>query len=271
MNWPLGVSTCVLGELTPETFRLCADAGIRCIEYVFPNEGTLAATLDSAERFRSAAFWVRQAGLELWSVHLPFFGSWSIDSTDNAVRSRAVELCGNLLELAHAGGAGTAVIHGSGEDEMLRDSRGRAERRAASRESLVALNDRARSLGIKLAVEALPRACLGNTAAELLDLIDFKDGPGICCDMNHMLKETPVEFIGRAGHKIITVHVSDYDGFDEKHWLPGRGINDWPGILAALERCGYAGPFLYEVRALQDAGLLSPGDIAVNWRKLRNL
>ncbi|MBN3523411.1 hypothetical protein [Paenibacillus apiarius] len=42
-----------------------------------------------------------------------------------------------------------------------------------------------------------------------------------------MLFETPEAFIDQLAPHIIAVHISDYDGQDEKHWMPGAGINNW--------------------------------------------
>ena len=56
-----------------------------------------------------------------------------------------------------------------------------------------------------------------------------------------------VKFINELGSKIITLHVSDYDFVDEKHWLPYEGNNDWVGIVTALENAGYEGPWMYEI------------------------
>lgn len=36
---------------------------------------------------------------------------------------------------------------------------------------------------------------------------------------------------------------------DERHVLPGEGINDWHAIFDALVRHGYEGPIMYEVPA----------------------
>ena len=53
---------------------------------------------------------------------------------------------------------------------------------------------------------------------------------------------------GLAG-RIGNVHISDYDFIDERHELPGNGKNDWPAIIAGLEKLDYDGPFLYEPHA----------------------
>ena len=51
----------------------------------------------------------------------------------------------------------------------------------------------------------------------------------------------------KIGDKIITVHISDYDKVNERHWLPGEGVIDWQGVLNALNEIGYKGIWLYEI------------------------
>ena len=122
-----------------------------------------------------------------------------------------------------------------------------------------------------MAVEPLPRTCLGNTLAEMALLLEGlpEDRAGICLDVNHANVGQSLEaFIARLGARIWTLHISDNDGVDEKHWLPGEGVIDWRALLRALRRAGYGGPFLYEVsrgeKAL-DARLAEFGD---NYRLL---
>jgi sugar phosphate isomerase/epimerase len=50
-----------------------------------------------------------------------------------------------------------------------------------------------------------------------------------------------------VGEKIVTLHVSDYDGIDERHWLPGEGCIDWQALRAALCEVGYDGVWMYEL------------------------
>ena len=49
------------------------------------------------------------------------------------------------------------------------------------------------------------------------------------CDTNHLLQETTEEFIRTVGGEISTLHVAEYDGIDERHWLPGHeeGVITW--------------------------------------------
>ena len=56
-----------------------------------------------------------------------------------------------------------------------------------------------------------------------------------------------MDFVHRIGKKIITLHVSDYDFVNERHWLPGEGKNDWQAIYKALQEIEYNGVWLYEL------------------------
>ena len=56
-----------------------------------------------------------------------------------------------------------------------------------------------------------------------------------------------MDFVKALGNKIVTLHVSDFDMVNERHWRPGEGKNDWKSILGALKEVGYAGPWLYEM------------------------
>ena len=49
-----------------------------------------------------------------------------------------------------------------------------------------------------------------------------------------------------------------------------EGINDWNGILGALERAGYDGPLMYEIssRPRGHEGVIDAAVLAENMRKL---
>ena len=68
-------------------------------------------------------------------------------------------------------------------------------------------------------------------------------------DVNHLLavyQDTHRDFVEALGEKIITVHLSDYDFVDEKHYFCGNGDINWDELIGLLEGIGYCGPFLYE-------------------------
>ena len=100
-----------------------------------------------------------------------------------------------------------------------------------------------------IALEDLPRTCLGNTADELNALIEGTSPERIviCLDTNHMLQEDLLEFTRKTVSRIATVHIADFDGKDERHWLPGQGINPWHEWAKLMRENNYAGPMLYEI------------------------
>ncbi|OGO83323.1 MAG: hypothetical protein A2Y21_02120 [Clostridiales bacterium GWC2_40_7] len=264
-DWMLGMSTCAFSELSFESLKKCSEAGVNCIELGFTNEGFEAISENGRKYLGKIAGLVRQNGLTLWSGHMPYFGNWSIDTPDNEIRTRSVKNCCELLEMGAGVGMSKMVIHPSSE---IQDHEDRDLHMKFSKESLCILNEKAKCLQIQLAVEVLPRSCLANTSTEMLKLIAGIEGVGICCDMNHLLQESAVEFIKKTGNRIVTTHVSDYDGIDERHWLPGKGINNWQEIVHVLVNAGYTGPFMYEVRNIQDTGPITALDIVENWNAI---
>ena len=56
------------------------------------------------------------------------------------------------------------------------------------------------------------------------------------------------EHVRRLGDRLIALHLSDYDGVEQKHELPGKGVIDWESFMQALRDVDYAGPFNYECK-----------------------
>jgi sugar phosphate isomerase/epimerase len=145
---------------------------------------------------------------------------------------------------------------------------------AYSKECLSELADFAATCGAVIAVEDLPRTCLGNCSAEMLDLISANDRLRICFDTNHMLSEPLDDFLRACGDKIVTTHVSDYDFKNERHWLPGEGDVNWKSLFDTFDEVGYEGPILYELSRAKETETMkreheiSPADFVRNHREL---
>jgi sugar phosphate isomerase/epimerase len=69
----------------------------------------------------------------------------------------------------------------------------------------------------------------------------------VCFDPNHLFDEEHTALLRAVGDRVAAVHFSDYDGLDERHWMPGEGVIDWREIVRTLSEIGYEGPYLYEV------------------------
>ena len=227
------------GAPTRELFAASKESGIEVMELSVGNKREQHDAIPLADVKR----WADEFGVELWSYHLPFF-VFNIASLNKERRSNAVETYGELIARAREIGIRHFVVHPSAEPHTQEE---RPDRIAACKESLVKLAEIGRRNDAIIAVEDLPRTCLGNCSAELLDLISVDDGLGICCDTNHLLGEDLIEFISKVAHRVVTTHISDYDFIDERHWLPGEGKVDWKAVYKTLCEGGYTGPWLYEL------------------------
>ena len=219
-------------------FTACHAAGIEVAEISLPGE------LYPGFDYRAAKSAAREGGVELWSFHLPFvFELYDISKRELA--ANAVRMLSEMIKRASDIGISRMVIHPSGEP--IADGE-RADRMERSKNSLHTLAEVSTHAGCVLAVEDLPRTCLGRSSSEILELTDVHDALRVCFDTNHLLcGESAAEFIGRVGDRIVTTHVSDYDFLNERHWLPGEGRQDWSALIDALEAVGYDGVWMYEL------------------------
>lgn len=239
-RWVTGTSTSIASTLEMSEIRA---AGLGAIELTWQKMNIFDPEIKARCDAKIAA--AQAAGLEVWSVHIPYGTDWDPSSLDPEVRKDVVDKVKRVLGYAQEWGVGRAVFHPSWEPIVPED---RARRLQACKETLSVLAEESVKYGVRLAVECLPRTCLGNCADEMEYLVGDVPALGICCDVNHLFKETPDRFIERLGSRIVTTHISDNDGNDEKHWLPGDGVIGWRAVLDALVRAGYDGAFMYEVR-----------------------
>jgi len=239
-----GTSSCFIGEVSQENFNLLATAGISCLE--ISGKMPFYEKIDFVSHPEILAERAKAAGITLWSVHLPFSKKHDISSEVKENRDLAIKLNRDIIEAAGRIGIKVAVLHPSAEPITDED---RPRRLALSREAIIYLREVADSVGMVLAVENLPRTCLCNKAEEMIALLEGT-GATVVFDTNHSLIQDNVSFLDElidAGIRISSLHISDYDFIDERHRLPGDGINNWNGILSCLERAGYTGPLMYEV------------------------
>ena len=86
-------------------------------------------------------------------------------------------------------------------------------------ESLSVLAEIAQKSGGTVAVEDLPRTCLGRDTDELCKLVSADDRLRVCFDMNHLLYDDNIEFIKVVGKYLPTLeiyfHLIVYKGFEK--------------------------------------------------------
>lgn len=222
--------------LTEEIFSDMHSAGLSVVEFgVFlePEKFDFKAMHALADK----------CGLEVPSCHLPYGGKGDLVRGTKEDRANAIALDHSLIEKAVDVGIRRFVLHPSAiiDADMNRD-----DCKKYSMEALDNIAEFAHKQGAVVAVENMITECLGNSADELLEMISVNDKLRVCFDVNHLFHNTHVEFAEKVKHKLLTVHLSDYDRVQERHWFPGEGVIDWNELYEKFNEIGYEGPWMYE-------------------------
>lgn len=244
MHRPLGISTSLLDKkFKPTVLAEVAARGITHIE-LFVQAGI--SYFDSDEAVAELIAEAERQGITFWTVHAPFSGV-DLSNPDEIARREALQAVVRALDVAQMIDCELVVIHagmsaGDADEVQLR--------RRQSIRSINELCKMSSQRGLGIAVEYLPTNVprIGNSSADIIDLFRVVDGaPGVCMDVNHAnLGEPMAEAIRALGERIVTVHISDNDGINERHFMPGQGTIDWGEVMALLDEIGYAGPLMYE-------------------------
>lgn len=248
--WKLGASCCGQNRVDFELFSEYKKAGFEFMEISMGEfngvDAQRAQGIFDVVKSREINEYVRETGVGIWSFHLPFGLEFSPANSDKKMVKEMIETDERIFELMAQMNVPIAVLHPS--TEPICDSE-REEQKKRSKENVAILVEKAKSYGIKTALENLPRTCLGRTADEMKELIAIDPSIGICFDVNHLLIESHEKFISALGDRIVTLHISDYDFVDERHLSPGKGDINWQELVSLLDGAGYKGVFMNEVGA----------------------
>lgn len=203
------------------------------------------------------ADWLADAKLTLHSIHAPIFDSLKNDTwgrpfsnatrNENA-RAATIRETAAALAIARRIPVGFLVIH-VGIPAAQRPGPEDNSRAAAIR-SIEEIHRMAGPLGAQVALEVMGNDL--STAPSLVSLIEDEldlSAIGICMDVGHaFLLGDPVEAIETASGHLITTHIHDNRRQHDDHLVPLEGGIDWPSTLMAMEKIGYDGVFMLEVR-----------------------
>ncbi len=241
MKMRIGISSCSK-TINEELMRQYAENGIEVMEVAFHKDEYDNADYSYIKKVAD------DYGIDLFSFHLPFSPGELINpaNPDEAIAKSTLDIDKRLIEKAAFLGCKTAVIHSCRGPV---DSADRPAWIAQAQCTLSTLADFAAPFGIEIAVENQPRNALVGSAADILEILKANDRLRVCFDVNHIMpeRENHRNFMKACGDKIITLHISDYDLLDERHWLPGEGKLDWQMIINGLKEISYQGPWLYEL------------------------
>lgn len=264
--WDVGISSCLTGNFDDNFLIQLFDADIHYVE-ISGGRNSFFESMDfthNAEKIFKNAL---KYGVTINSIHLPFTPSNEIDLTLSGgdIYEYSMNTYKELIKASANAGIKIAVIHPS---YGLRPEQNRTELLNNACANLNTLCEVAKQGGMQIAVENLPRTCLGNTKEEILDFITQVPDLMVCFDTNHSLIQPNKDFIKALGNRIIALHISDYDFVDECHWLPMQGKNDWKTIIDELKNAQYKGVFTYEVPS---NNTITAMDIKNNYIGLMNL
>ncbi len=183
------------------------------------------------------------------TCHLPFPEGYDLSVTDEDIRKQAVENQKEIVEIAMELNPEVLVLHNSRGPVAEQD---RPKRRAALVKSLKEFAPWCKERGLKIALENLIPGSLLMSSDDLVGVIEEVgcDNIGICFDVNHLFAEPHYDFIKKAGKHIITMHISDNDGIQERHFVPGDGVLDWHLIFSEMDKIGYDGTMICELGSI---------------------
>jgi sugar phosphate isomerase/epimerase len=210
-----------------------------------------------ARATEALASWLRDAGLDMPSVHAPIVESlvgntwgaaYSTATRDDAAWQVMIGEMKAALEVARHVPFKHFVLHLG--IPTVQNPNPRDNSRDAAVRSIEEIYRMAQPLGVTLALEVMGNKL--STADALVDLIENDlDGMdlGICMDVGHafLLGDT-AEAIETASGYLITTHMHDNHGRQDDHLVPFQGAINWPAAVMALQKIGYDGIFMFEVK-----------------------
>jgi L-ribulose-5-phosphate 3-epimerase len=251
-----------------ECLQLARDAGFDGIELNFDLDNDLSPK-SSAEHYRSIRKTAEQIGIAISGLCSFLYWPYSLTDNDPARRKRGLELATLMIEAAHELGtenlltiAGSTYIPWIPEREPVPIDV--CDRRA--HESIGQLVPLAEKRGVFLNIENIWFNGYLTTPAEMNAFVDSFGSKHVQVHFdtgNVMLFQFPEHWIPLLSRRIKNVHFKEFSKKGTDHTLESfrtllDGTTNWPAVMDALEKAGYAGyvtfeyfhPFLHYPEAL---------------------
>lgn len=216
-----------------ERLRLVREAGFEATTVWWEDEAAFGR-----ERKEAVVALARAAGLHVENAHVPYEPCPDLAAEDGPRRAAAVELHRRWIDGCAAQGVPVLVMHlvppeatGPAGAPLL-DSAERLVRAAEAAGVTVALENTAGPAALDEVLRRFPSPRLG-----------------LCYDSSHDWLRGPdrAGLLGRWGARLASVHLSDNDGQEDRHWLPGLGLVDWDLVAARFPARTSSGCLTLEV------------------------
>jgi sugar phosphate isomerase/epimerase len=193
---------------------------------------------------------VREAGLFLENIHVPFNDSDALWSEDEGVRGAVVKRHLEWLHDCEFHRIPMMVMHLSDRPDS------QAFRRQGLK-SLEVLTRAGSDLGVTIAIENTHH---NDRIQYILETIP-SSSLGFCFDSSHHLLTDRGGFklLEDFGSRLAATHLSDNDGVEDRHWLPGHGVMDWQVVARSFPK-NYSGCLTLEVCPTEEERKSAPQD-----------
>ncbi|WP_417361589.1 sugar phosphate isomerase/epimerase family protein [Galbibacter sp.] len=251
-----------LGRVSLDTLSQAKAVGIDHIEvsglsmFVSSDRSFKATDQEITEKLTAVKKAADSAGINIWSIHMPFGAQIDLSLIDETQRNEVVAMHQKLLGFLSILEPEVVLFHPS----YYLGLQEREVRKTQLIKSATTLNKDVQNIGATLVIENMlgPKLLvdenrerpLMRTVEESLELFSkLPKSIGLAVDTNHILHAE--QLILALGGRLTTLHIADGTGEAENHWFPCdfKGKNDWDKVLAALEQVKYKGPFMYESSA----------------------
>lgn len=224
--------------LLPDLIPLLRDAGFGYLEVVDrkgfdDNESILDDLRNKAE----------ECGIEIPNWHLVQYSPFQETKEECRI---AIDCMKRSMDKGHRIGAKNHVLHW---DQRFLDE----SYKAIWRDVIDEWTDHAKKLGIRLLMETVPDKPTNQRYVPCSEIIEFvrKYPPeilSVCIDVNHSnLKEELPDVVYLMQDRLISLHISDNNGKSEQHWLPGKGVINFPQLFDSLDGIRFNGFFVIEI------------------------
>lgn len=243
-QYPLGIFSW-FGYVLPfeERIRLIKEAGFTATSIWWEDEDTPWPI-----KKENMPKLVRNMGLLVENIHVPFNESGALWSEQESVRSRIIQNHLQWLNACANHQIPIMVMH-------LTEEGNHPAPNAYGLESMLQLVKVAEELGVTIAIENTLRT---DNIPYILDKIQSKY-LGFCYDSSHynLTDKQDFHLLDNYGGRLVTTHLSDNDGLKDRHWLPGQGSIDWIKLTNHFPE-GYRGCLTLEAYPMHEEHEDSP-------------
>ena len=203
----------------------------------------------TAEGQRNVKELTQDTGLDICSIHAPFFGEGTdVSAFDKNEAAISLDILKKCIDAAIYLQAGVITVHPCPM---------KIERLEVRKDVIVKqvrnLIDHIGKETVKIAIENLP-SIYANTILDhsLKNINDVHYG--FCFDSSHdNLMERRFDMLIKYADRLITTHISDNRGQKDDHMLPFEGSYPWDEFCRVFKQIDYKGVLLLEVEMRESA------------------